>query len=116
MALWKSKKLPPATAFRQLLKRCSSLGRKESSGEFPVDVPKGHFAVYVGEKRRRFIVPISVLARPAFRRLLHLAAEEFGFDHEMGITIPCEEDVFCAFGFRNGRSGFYPEDRNDTHK
>ncbi|KAG0496882.1 hypothetical protein HPP92_001414 [Vanilla planifolia] len=96
MALGKSGRLPPATALRQILKRCSSLGRKESGGGFPVDVPKGHFAVYVGEKRSRFIVPISLLARPEFQSLLRLAEEEFGFDHELGITIPCEEVVFRA--------------------
>lgn len=96
MALRKSSKLPPAAALRQILKRCSSLGRKESNGQLPGDVPKGHFAVYVGEKRRRFIVSISLLTHPDFQRLLRLAEEEFGFAHEMGLTIPCEEVVFCA--------------------
>ncbi|XP_020575183.1 auxin-responsive protein SAUR50-like [Phalaenopsis equestris] len=96
MALLKSHKLPPATTLRQILKRCSSLGKKETIRNLPVDVPKGHFAVYVGEKRRRFIVPISVLTHPEFRSLLQLAEEEFGFDHDMGLTIPCEEVVFCA--------------------
>nr|WCJ13046.1 small auxin up RNA [Gastrodia elata f. glauca] len=93
----KQNKLPPAAAsLRQILKRCSSLVRKENSGELPVDVPKGHFAVYVGEKRRRFIVPISLLASPEFQSLLQLAEQEFGFEHETGLTIPCEEIVFCA--------------------
>ncbi|KAK8945985.1 hypothetical protein KSP40_PGU001847 [Platanthera guangdongensis] len=96
MAVGKSNKLPPAAALRQILRRCSSLGRKETDGEFPVDVPKGHFAVYVGEKRRRFIVPISLLTHPEFQSLLQLAEEEFGFDHYMGLTIPCEEVVFCS--------------------
>ncbi|KAG0472738.1 hypothetical protein HPP92_014163 [Vanilla planifolia] len=96
MALRKSSKLPPAAALRQILKRCSILGKKESNGEPPVDVPKGHFAVYVGEKRRRFIVPISLLTHPDFQRLLRLAEEEFGFGQEMGLTIPCEEVVFSA--------------------
>ncbi|KAI0500832.1 auxin-responsive protein SAUR50 [Dendrobium catenatum] len=96
MALGRSNKLPPAAGLRQILKRCSSLGRKENNGELPVDVPKGHFAVYVGEKRRRFIVPISLLENPEFQSLLQLAEEEFGFEHGMGLTIPCEEVVFCA--------------------
>ncbi|KAG0488442.1 hypothetical protein HPP92_007009 [Vanilla planifolia] len=96
MALRKTNKLPPAAALKQILKRCSSLGRKESGGELPVDVPKGHFVVYVGENRRRFILPISLLSSPEFKSLLRLAEEEFGFDHEMGLTIPCEEVVFRA--------------------
>lgn len=65
----------------------------ESNG-LPGDVPKGHFAVYVGEKRSRYIVPISLLSHPQFQSLLQRAEEEFGFDHDMGLTIPCEELFF----------------------
>ncbi|MCD7467138.1 hypothetical protein HAX54_004412 [Datura stramonium] len=59
------------------------------------DVPKGHFAVYVGEKqKKRFVIPISFLSQPLFQDLLSQAEEEFGFDHPMGgVTIPCSEDV-----------------------
>ncbi|CAL9124568.1 unnamed protein product [Musa textilis] len=95
MAIGKGNKLPQAAAIKRMLKRCSSLGRKQGPGEhLPLDVPKGHFAVYVGEKRSRFIVPISYLKLPAFRSLLRQAEEEFGFDHDMGLTIPCDEVVF----------------------
>ncbi|KAJ8512139.1 hypothetical protein OPV22_002573 [Ensete ventricosum] len=95
MVIGKGNKLPQAAAIKQMLKRCSSLGRKQGLDEhLPGDVPKGHFAVYVGEKRRRFIVPISYLKRPEFQSLLRQAEEEFGFDHDMGLTIPCEEVVF----------------------
>ncbi|WOL05922.1 auxin-induced protein 15A-like [Canna indica] len=95
MAIRKSNKLPQAASIKQILKRCSSLGRKQQ-GELqqPLDVPKGHFAVYVGESRSRFIVPISVLTHPEFQSLLRQAEEEFGFAHDMGLTIPCEEVVF----------------------
>ncbi|WOG84734.1 hypothetical protein DCAR_0103918 [Daucus carota subsp. sativus] len=60
------------------------------------NVPKGYFAVYVGEiQRKRFIVPVSYLKHPSFQNLLRYAEEEFGFDHPMGgLTIPCKEDVF----------------------
>ncbi|XP_042508705.1 auxin-responsive protein SAUR50-like [Macadamia integrifolia] len=96
MAIRKSNKLPQTAVIKQILKRCSSLGRKQGYCEegLPVDVPKGHFAVYVGEKRSRFIVPISLLTHPEFQNLLQRAEEEFGFDHDMGLTIPCEEVVF----------------------
>ncbi|KAJ4965602.1 hypothetical protein NE237_017451 [Protea cynaroides] len=96
MALKKSNRLPQTAVIKQILKRCSSLGRKQGYDEqgLPVDVPKGHFAVYVGEKRSRFIVPITLLTHPEFQNLLQRAEEEFGFDHDMGLTIPCEEVVF----------------------
>ncbi|KAF3652436.1 Auxin-induced protein 15A [Capsicum chinense] len=66
------------------------------------DVPKGHFAVYVGqEQKKRFVVPISFLSQPLFQDLLRQAEEEFGFDHPMGgLTIPCKEDVFIALTSR----------------
>lgn len=96
MALKKSNRLSQAVLLKQILKRCSSLGKKQGYDEqgLPLDVPKGHFVVYVGENRSRYIVPISFLTRPEFQNLLQQAAEEFGFDHDMGLTIPCEEDVF----------------------
>lgn len=60
------------------------------------DVPKGHFAVYVGEmEKKRYVVPISYLNHPSFQDLLRQAEEEFGYDHPMGgLTIPCNEDAF----------------------
>ncbi|XP_057819802.1 protein SMALL AUXIN UP-REGULATED RNA 10-like [Cryptomeria japonica] len=66
-------------------KSCSSL---------PTDVPKGHCAVYVGSERSRFIIPTKYLNHSLFRELLAKAEEEYGFDHKMGLTIPCEEVAF----------------------
>ncbi|KAF7841092.1 auxin-induced protein X10A-like [Senna tora] len=60
-----------------------------------VEVPKRYVAVYVGEKMKRFVIPISYLNQPSFQDLLSQAEEEFGFDHPMGgLTIPCKEDEF----------------------
>ncbi|WZZ23838.1 hypothetical protein YC2023_007239 [Brassica napus] len=59
-------------------------------------VPKGHVAVYVGERteKTRFVVPISYLNHPLFREFLNRAEEEFGFHHPMGgLTIPCREEA-----------------------
>ncbi|KAL1324257.1 hypothetical protein HN51_034412 [Arachis hypogaea] len=103
MGFRKSNKISQSAVLKQILKRCSSLGKKNSNNNgyennnndpFPLDVPKGHFAVYVGENRRRYIVPISLLGNPEFQCLLRQAEEEFGFEHDMGLTIPCEEVVF----------------------
>ncbi|CAA6663193.1 unnamed protein product [Spirodela intermedia] len=83
MALRKANKLSQTAMLKQIVRRCSSLGRTGEQEEgLPLDVPKGHFAVYVGENRSRHI------------SLLRSAEEEFGFDHDMGITLPCEEVVF----------------------
>ncbi|XP_020203230.1 auxin-induced protein 10A5 [Cajanus cajan] len=60
-----------------------------------VEVPKGYLAVYVGDKMRRFVIPVSYLNQPSFQELLSQAEEEFGYDHPTGgLTIPCQEDEF----------------------
>ncbi|KAH7518495.1 hypothetical protein FEM48_Zijuj09G0177400 [Ziziphus jujuba var. spinosa] len=74
--------------------------RSSSSNSSCGVVPKGHFAIYVGdeeEKKKRFVVPITYLKHPLFQDLLLKAAEEFGFHHQMGgITIPCAQQYFIA--------------------
>ena len=59
-------------------------------------IPKGYFAVYVGEdEKKRYVVPLSYLNELAFQELLNMAEEEFGYNHPMGgLTIPCREDIF----------------------
>ncbi|XP_029125282.1 auxin-induced protein 10A5-like [Cajanus cajan] len=60
-----------------------------------VEVPKGYLAVYVGDKMRRFVIPVSYLNQPSFQELLSQAEEEFEYDHPAGgLTIPCQEDEF----------------------
>nr|KYP45864.1 Auxin-induced protein 10A5 [Cajanus cajan] len=62
-----------------------------------VEVPKGYLAVYVGDKMRRFTIPVSFLNQPSFQELLSQAEEEFGFDHPTGgLTIPCKEEEFLS--------------------
>ncbi|KAH1031719.1 hypothetical protein J1N35_043893 [Gossypium stocksii] len=73
-----------------------SFKRILSSSETTV-VPKGHFAVYVGEadKKKKFVVPVSLLKHLSFQNLLSQVEEEFGFNHTMGaLTIPCNEEAF----------------------
>nr|GMC82986.1 auxin-responsive protein SAUR21-like [Ipomoea batatas] len=65
---------------KQGLRRSSSRTNRET------EVPKGHFAVYVGEtEKKRFVIPVSYLKDPSFQDLLCQAEEEFGFDHP---TVP----------------------------
>ncbi|KAL2512413.1 SAUR-like auxin-responsive protein family [Abeliophyllum distichum] len=88
---------------KQLLRRSSLTINRETS--IAADVPKGHFAVYVGEsEKKRFVIPISYLNQPSFQDLLSQAEEEFGFDHPMGgLTIPCRENIFIDLTFRLSR-------------
>ncbi|XLR56003.1 hypothetical protein S83_006675 [Arachis hypogaea] len=59
------------------------------------DVPKGYLAVYVGDKMRRFVIPVSYLNQTLFQELLNQTEEEFGYDYPNGgLTIPCREDEF----------------------
>jgi len=74
--------------------RQSSYSASQSSSK-QVEIPKGHFAVYVGEENKRFLIPVSFLNEPSFQELLRQAEEEFSYYHPMGgLTIPCKEDVF----------------------
>ncbi|XVF67851.1 hypothetical protein PTKIN_Ptkin10aG0154900 [Pterospermum kingtungense] len=85
-------RVPRITHAKQILRQSKQFAAASAS----IDVPKGHFAVYVGEsQKKRFVVPISFLNQPSFQKLLSIAEEEFGFNHPMGgLTIPCREEVF----------------------
>ncbi|GLT39554.1 hypothetical protein SLA2020_137380 [Shorea laevis] len=66
-------------------------------GEEPVKetrgtVPKGYLAVYVGQEDgdfHRVLVPVFYFNHPLFGELLREAEEEYGFNQQGGITIPC---------------------------
>lgn len=87
-------RFPGAIHAKQILRRSSKFASQAVSSS--MDVPKGCFAVYVGEgEKKRYVVPISLLKQPSFQELLTKAEEEFGYDHPMGgLTIPCSEDIF----------------------
>jgi SAUR family protein len=82
----------------------SSRGSGRSSGsdtdywddadDAPVGVPEGCLAVYVGPEMRRFVIQASFLYKQVFRELLRRSEEEYGFDTEGGLRIPCEPGVF----------------------
>ncbi len=56
---------------------------KRASSSKGVDVPKGSLAVYLGEKMKRFVIPISsYLNQTYFQKLLNQAEEQFGYDHQ----------------------------------
>ena len=57
-------------------------------------VPKGFLAVCVGKELKRFIILIEYIGHQAFGVLLREAEEEFGFQQEGVLKIPCEVVVF----------------------
>ncbi|XP_061359429.1 protein SMALL AUXIN UP-REGULATED RNA 51-like [Gastrolobium bilobum] len=63
----------------------------EDTTTVPEDVKAGHFAVVAedGEELKRFVVPLRFLTNPTFLRLLEQSAEEYGFDQDGALTIPC---------------------------
>ncbi|GMN28721.1 hypothetical protein TIFTF001_041218 [Ficus carica] len=87
-------RLPGVVSAKKLLQR--SFSNTNKAAAMALDVPKGHFAIYVGEnEKKRFVIPVSLLNHHSFQVLLSQAEEEFGFDHPMGgLTIPCAEDAF----------------------
>ncbi|KAL8239109.1 hypothetical protein R6Q59_015676 [Mikania micrantha] len=91
--------LPRIIQAKRVLRRSFSNGSSTSTS---MDIPKGYFAVYVGEEeKRRFVVPVSLLSQLEFQEFLHLAEEQFGYDHPMGgLTIPCSEDLFIDLASR----------------
>ena len=89
-------RVPRIMHAKQIL--CQSKQFASQAASTSTDVPKGHFAVYVGEsQKKRFVVPLSFLNQPSFQKLLSIAEEEFGFNHPMGaLTIPCSEEYFIS--------------------
>ncbi|XP_016514345.1 auxin-responsive protein SAUR36-like [Nicotiana tabacum] len=70
---------------------------QEPVGEKSMVVPKGHMAVYVGQKDgdfKRVMVPVIYFNHPLFSRLLREVEDEYGFIHPGGITIPCRISEF----------------------
>ncbi|XP_077234189.1 auxin-induced protein 15A-like [Tasmannia lanceolata] len=56
--------------------------------------PTGFVAVYVGDERRRFVVPMAFLSHPLFKMLLDKAQKEYGFEQRKGLVVPCTVSTF----------------------
>ncbi|XP_052207619.1 auxin-responsive protein SAUR71-like [Diospyros lotus] len=57
-------------------------------------VPPGHLPVYVGEVMERFVVSTRLLNHPMFAKLLDESAQEYGYNQQGALRIPCHVDVF----------------------
>ncbi|KAL4558319.1 hypothetical protein LXL04_036517 [Taraxacum kok-saghyz] len=56
--------------------------------------PTGFIALYIGDERRRFVVPTGYLSHPLFKMLLDKASDEFGFEQKQGLVVPCTVTAF----------------------
>ncbi|CAA6670369.1 unnamed protein product [Spirodela intermedia] len=57
-------------------------------------IPPGFLAIYIGEERRRFIIPTRFLNFPVITSLLKKSEEEFGYNFSGGLVLPCSVDFF----------------------
>jgi SAUR family protein len=90
-----SNKIRDIVRLQQLLKKWKKLATvAPSSSSGKSSVPRGSFAVYVGDEMRRFVIPTEYLGHWAFAELLREAEEEFGFRHEGALRIPCDVEAF----------------------
>lgn len=89
---------------RDAIKRSHS-ERLLTNGEEEVDLspscsspsgktPTGFFTLYIGEERRKFVVPMGYLSHPLFKMMLEKSSEEFGFGQKNGLVIPCSVNAF----------------------
>ncbi|KAK7292854.1 hypothetical protein RJT34_15708 [Clitoria ternatea] len=60
------------------------------------DVPKGFLPIKVGqgEEQQKILMPVMYLNHPLFSQLLKEAEEEYGFDQQGTIIIPCHLEEF----------------------
>ncbi|KAL1223590.1 Auxin-responsive protein SAUR36 [Cardamine amara subsp. amara] len=84
---------------QRLYKSTKESGYMPDGYKKPDPVPRGHLAIYVGQKDgdgdfHRVFVPIVYFNHPLFGELLNKAEKEYGFCHEGGITIPCPYSDF----------------------
>ncbi|XP_062204228.1 auxin-responsive protein SAUR71-like [Phragmites australis] len=104
----------PSAPMRQMIRRLSRVGdcSSSSSSSSPArrrggggggkkahaGVPEGHVPVYVGGggegAEERFVVRTELLGAPALAELLGRAAQEYGYDHQGPLRIPCPVAVF----------------------
>ncbi|CAL9043377.1 auxin-responsive protein SAUR71-like [Musa acuminata AAA Group] len=57
-------------------------------------VPRGHVPMCVGKEMQRFVVRAEILGRQAFLELLHLSAQEYGYEQQGVLRIPFPAPLF----------------------
>ncbi|CAL9046922.1 protein SMALL AUXIN UP-REGULATED RNA 12-like [Musa acuminata AAA Group] len=96
MAMKKVEKIRQVVQLKQVMRRWRALSlrrRGEEDGSRGAVRP-GSVAVYVGQERRRFVIPTRFLNLPVFAALLQRAEEEYGFPPAGGLALPCDPAFF----------------------
>ncbi|XP_061358169.1 auxin-responsive protein SAUR71-like [Gastrolobium bilobum] len=57
-------------------------------------VPEGHVPIYVGDEMERFVVGAELLNHPVFVKLLNQSAQEYGYEQQGVLRLPCHVFVF----------------------
>ncbi|CAJ1958155.1 unnamed protein product [Sphenostylis stenocarpa] len=52
-------------------------------------VPEGHVPIYVGDEMERFVVCAELLNHPVFVKLLNESAQEYGYEQQGVLRLPC---------------------------
>ncbi|MCD9558918.1 hypothetical protein HAX54_016609 [Datura stramonium] len=82
------------SSINKFLKKTLSFSEKDKDRSSDESVPKGCLAVCVGNEEKRFVIPMDYLAHQSFQVLLREAEEEFGFQQQGVLKIPCEVSLF----------------------
>jgi len=90
----KCNKIREVVRLQQILRKWKKAATSSSASNTADIVPKGFLAVCVGKELKRFIIPTHYLRHQAFEILLQQAQDEFGFQQEGVLKIPCHVSVF----------------------
>ncbi|XP_076942431.1 uncharacterized protein LOC143612291 [Bidens hawaiensis] len=90
---------PATKGLNKFLKKTLSFSDISNSqgAQEDIVVKKGYLAVWVGrdeDAMKKFVIPMDYLAHQAFSVLLRDAEEEFGFQQEGILKIPCDVPLF----------------------
>ncbi|ONK68133.1 uncharacterized protein A4U43_C05F7790 [Asparagus officinalis] len=91
---WKKLAVAPKSNSKSIKFLKRSLSLSKTSPALCSSVPKGFLAMCVGEEMKRFVIPMEYLRHRAFTVLLQEAEEEFGFEQEGVLRIPCDVSMF----------------------
>ncbi|XP_048429392.1 indole-3-acetic acid-induced protein ARG7-like [Pyrus x bretschneideri] len=83
----------------------------QEENSIPKDVPKGHLVIYVGENHKRFVIKITLLNHPLLKALLDQAQEEYDYNADSKLYIPCDESLFLDIV----RCASSPDDHRRIH-
>ncbi|CAI0450449.1 unnamed protein product [Linum tenue] len=77
-----------------LLRSDSHHNRRRAAGRAESFRSLGYVPVYVGDEMERFVVSAELLNHPVFVGLLNKSAQEYGYEQQGGLRIPCHVLVF----------------------